>query len=587
MALASLGADDIHVRTFAAEYSKRLEPRALPGMEHHCPVLRENDWISLLGQRKHFLSLRNYFYTSIEVRNSIHNVLSTFLPKLLDGMAGSAFHGLIQLGFALHAYRRAPMNTPHSPLQPTFGKFPRQLEGSLEGSLTMQVSGEKEESIPRYIVAPVAAGAKADTAASTNPDASSRVTLTQLEPSFDQLYPPRHSYPILEEAVADGLAYLAFGFLDIQQVSAPPSDEDVMALLQSVLDDEHMAHLGSGRSALDVVTEKDNNTNNFEDHAVDSRVLEDGAKETDNGRDGNNISHDFEDQTSESREIVASQTSSGLIIADSSSAITSLTVSLDTTTTTTTIPASKAAATQFNSNSKAAPAAESTLDATEASVDPASSLPAVNRALDLSIIIRLLQRLQKDKRLGDILRSFGDDEAYTSLAFYPGFQHHMRVLSDHAQLLVDQYASAIFCALTPTSNRAIVEMLASCVWLYVASQHNHFFVLHLVTSAWSLLVCLPFLSTEEEKMHAIQIYVKCAVLAFGSVHQPTLMPAFALEPPVTWERIIQRTLEKDPNEDEHIAKAVFVCCQLAKMQPDMDALCRLGALRVLNESFVF
>jgi hypothetical protein len=97
VALDGLGADDARIAAFARHYAAQLEPLRtvadpiLPGEE-----------MQRLGQSVSFPAWREFFAASFE-REGHEAVLRSCADRLLEGVAGGAFHGAIRTAYALEA----------------------------------------------------------------------------------------------------------------------------------------------------------------------------------------------------------------------------------------------------------------------------------------------------------------------------------------------------------------------------------------------------------------------------------------------------------------------------------------------------
>ena len=97
VALDGLGADDARIAAFARRYGAQLEPLRtvadpiLPGEE-----------MQRLGQPGSFPAWRVFFETSF-AREGHGAVLRSCADRLLEGVAGGAFHGAIRVAYALEA----------------------------------------------------------------------------------------------------------------------------------------------------------------------------------------------------------------------------------------------------------------------------------------------------------------------------------------------------------------------------------------------------------------------------------------------------------------------------------------------------
>jgi hypothetical protein len=96
VALERLGATPERLCSFRDHYITRLEPKQ---STQSIEISAEN-WKTHLGQNTYHANYLEYFKSALEV-NGLEETLVTHLPKLFQGVAGGAFHGLIRLGYAL------------------------------------------------------------------------------------------------------------------------------------------------------------------------------------------------------------------------------------------------------------------------------------------------------------------------------------------------------------------------------------------------------------------------------------------------------------------------------------------------------
>jgi hypothetical protein len=96
VALLYLGATKDRIEYFVKEYSKRLEHQKEKYDE--CVILTPDESINLLGKRHNFRELLHLYENEITC-NGVDRTLKQYLPLLIHGLAGSLFHGIIQLGY--------------------------------------------------------------------------------------------------------------------------------------------------------------------------------------------------------------------------------------------------------------------------------------------------------------------------------------------------------------------------------------------------------------------------------------------------------------------------------------------------------
>ncbi len=97
VALHRLGADDARLHAWARGYVARLRP---------APAAAEwpagDAWASCLGQHAAWPLYRHLFGQWLEVEGA-GDVLEAVLPRLMQGCAGAAFHGLIRTAYAVQS----------------------------------------------------------------------------------------------------------------------------------------------------------------------------------------------------------------------------------------------------------------------------------------------------------------------------------------------------------------------------------------------------------------------------------------------------------------------------------------------------
>ena len=97
VALHELGAPDARLSQFFERYRSRLEP--VP--ERREPVVRAR-WAETLGTQSRYADYLAFFQAEV-ARAGVDGAVRAYLPALMPGVAGSSFHPLIRLGYAVHA----------------------------------------------------------------------------------------------------------------------------------------------------------------------------------------------------------------------------------------------------------------------------------------------------------------------------------------------------------------------------------------------------------------------------------------------------------------------------------------------------
>jgi Questin oxidase-like len=97
VALHELGAPDARLSEFFERYRSRLE--RVP--ERREPVVRAR-WAETLGTQSRYADYLAFFQAEV-ARAGADGAVRAYLPALMPGVAGSSFHPLIRLGYAVHA----------------------------------------------------------------------------------------------------------------------------------------------------------------------------------------------------------------------------------------------------------------------------------------------------------------------------------------------------------------------------------------------------------------------------------------------------------------------------------------------------
>lgn len=97
VALYELGASKERLEKAYEDYSTdtKLEPARPP-----TTTITTDTWRDYRGKKSHYLDLVAFFSQELE-QLGVRATLRRYVPDLLEGVCGSAFHGVIQLGYAL------------------------------------------------------------------------------------------------------------------------------------------------------------------------------------------------------------------------------------------------------------------------------------------------------------------------------------------------------------------------------------------------------------------------------------------------------------------------------------------------------
>ncbi len=101
-ALARMGATDARLRQYALDYSQRLSPLASAPV----PVPVPQTWQHLRGRIEAYPQLLAYFQQQLkqqpqQPQQHPEQLVRHYLPQLMPGLGGAAFHGLLRLAYAM------------------------------------------------------------------------------------------------------------------------------------------------------------------------------------------------------------------------------------------------------------------------------------------------------------------------------------------------------------------------------------------------------------------------------------------------------------------------------------------------------
>lgn len=104
IALYEVGASENQIESYADKYVTKLEVQE---DEHKATLTPEEAALTvesaraLVGKRENFYGLVAFYEGEIE-KNGVDGAVKIHLPVLVGGLAGSLFHGIIQLGYSYH-----------------------------------------------------------------------------------------------------------------------------------------------------------------------------------------------------------------------------------------------------------------------------------------------------------------------------------------------------------------------------------------------------------------------------------------------------------------------------------------------------
>eukprot|EP01116_Phalansterium_solitarium_P013433 TRINITY_DN30797_c0_g1_i1.p2 TRINITY_DN30797_c0_g1~~TRINITY_DN30797_c0_g1_i1.p2 ORF type:complete len:374 (+),score=164.19 TRINITY_DN30797_c0_g1_i1:77-1198(+) len=115
IALYRLNAPADVLRSYFDDASRHLEPRKPP--ETH---VDEANWQQYIGRLRDYSALVDFFTQQVEQRG-VDGALNAFYPRLSGGVSGRAFHGVIELGYALELHPPDPANAAEGLAYLTYG----------------------------------------------------------------------------------------------------------------------------------------------------------------------------------------------------------------------------------------------------------------------------------------------------------------------------------------------------------------------------------------------------------------------------------------------------------------------------------
>ena len=193
-------------------------------------------------------------------------------------------------------------------------------------------------------------------------------------------------------------------------------------------------------------------------------------------------------------------------------------------------------------------------------------------------VIDVIDHVRRDQPLLGFVRQEMTKDEWASMETSP-FQRFVRILLKHKSRELIAHAQTIrfpafFNPETLDDNqirRLSMWLLDCAVTVYTAAvKRNDFFLLHGVTSAWSLTQILPLLE-HKDALDTVRVYL-CALLAVYMAQGTPELSLDQLTPKDDrqWDEIVRDTLSED--RDEHVFKLVQVCHDISKESPGNDEL---------------
>ena len=141
---------------------------------------------------------------------------------------------------------------------------------------------------------------------------------------------------------------------------------------------------------------------------------------------------------------------------------------------------------------------------------------------------------------------------------------------------------------------ALSKWLVDCaVIVYaIADRPNDFFLIHGVTCAWSVKNIVHLLTEVDQVLDTVRSYLCTLFAAYLAQSSPPLQRGLITNNPGSsyqWDDIVERAIQHDQLEEEHIYKLVQVCKEMSEENEDkgMDSLYRLAAYTCVTNPLVF
>ena len=160
-----------------------------------------------------------------------------------------------------------------------------------------------------------------------------------------------------------------------------------------------------------------------------------------------------------------------------------------------------------------------------------------------------------------------------------------------------KFPTELFCDTTLQS--VLYWLLDTTIVLYLASiQINDFFLLHGVSSTWSLIQILmnSFQGEVKQSLEILRLHLGVLIATYITQQAPTIDEENLINDTeqlkeISWLEIKRRLLDDLPKDsDDHVYKLVQICYELARKsghKSDMELLYKKAAINVMSNSFTF
>ena len=142
-------------------------------------------------------------------------------------------------------------------------------------------------------------------------------------------------------------------------------------------------------------------------------------------------------------------------------------------------------------------------------------------------------------------------------------------------------------------------LLDTTIILYLASDRtNDFFLLHGISSTWSLIQILTnaFHGEVKQSLEILRLHVGVLIATFITQHAPNINEEIVTKnteelKDVSWLDIKSKLLDDLPKDsDDHVYKLVQICYETSRKsghKSEMELLYKKAALNVMSTPFIF
>jgi len=98
VALYKLGASSARLKEFFTVYSHNQLEEVIPSQHE----INKSNWKEFLGKKRGYRDYCDFFQSEASLKGT-NEMINEYFPQLMEGLSGAAFHGLIQLGYAIES----------------------------------------------------------------------------------------------------------------------------------------------------------------------------------------------------------------------------------------------------------------------------------------------------------------------------------------------------------------------------------------------------------------------------------------------------------------------------------------------------